>query len=91
MEVVIRKFRTDNGAFNSKDFIEALFKSKQQVEFSRVGAPHQNSVAKHGNKTVVDVARTMMMHAAIMSPKLIMASFLANGYGSCCLVSQSHP
>lgn len=38
--VVIKMFRTDNGVFCSKDFIEEIFKISQQIVLSGVGAAH---------------------------------------------------
>jgi hypothetical protein len=38
------------------------------VRFSGVGTGHQNGVAERGIKTVVNMARTMLLHAAIHGP-----------------------
>ena len=41
--------------------------SKQQIRYSGSGAAHQNGVAERGIKTIVYMARTMMLHAAMRS------------------------
>ncbi len=38
------------------------------MRFSGVGTVHQNGVAKRGIKTVVNMACTMLLHAAIHGP-----------------------
>ena len=38
------------------------------MRFSGVGTGHQNGVAERGIKTVVNMARTMLLHAAIHGP-----------------------
>lgn len=53
--------------------MEEVFKSKQQISFSGVDAAHQNGVVEWVIQTVSDVAHTMMLHAAMQAPKLIMA------------------
>ena len=67
--VYIQQYHTDNGVFNSKDFMKELIDSQQQVRFSGVGTGHQNGVAERGTQTVVNMARTMMLHAAMKSPE----------------------
>ena len=66
--VVIQQYHTDNGVFTSKDFMDEILKSGQNVRFSGVGTGHQNGVAERGIKTVVNMARTMLLHAAIHGP-----------------------
>jgi hypothetical protein len=67
--VYIQQYHTDNGVFNAKDFLKELIDSQQQVRFSGVGTGHQNGVAERGIQTVVNMARTMMLHAAMRSPE----------------------
>ena len=67
--VFVKAYHTDNGVFTSKDFMHQLISSNQQIRFSGVGAAHQNGVAERSIRTVVDMARTMMIHAAMRSPQ----------------------
>ena len=67
--VAIQGYHTDNGVFTSKDFMEVLLGAKQDIRFSGVRAAHQNGVAERGIKTVVSMARTMLIHASMHSPE----------------------
>ena len=49
--------------------MKELIDSQQQVRFSGVSTGHQNGVAERGIQTVVNMARTMMLHAAMKSPE----------------------
>ena len=53
--------------------MEQLNASKQDIRFSGSGAAHQNGVAERGIQTVVNMARTMMLHAALHAPDLVTA------------------
>jgi hypothetical protein len=66
--VILQQFHTDNGVFTSKEFMENLMGSEQSVRFSGVGAAHQNGSAERNIQTIVNMARTMMLHAALRSP-----------------------
>ena len=67
--VRIEKYHGDNGIFTSKEFAEHLEQKGQQVDFSGTGAHHQNGIAEWGIKTVVQWARTMVLHVAIHWPE----------------------
>jgi transposase InsO family protein len=66
--VILQQFHTDNGIFTSKEFMEDLMDSEQSVRFSGVGAAHQNGSAERNIQTIANMARTMMLHAALRSP-----------------------
>ena len=66
--VILQQFHTDNGVFTSKEFMADLMGSEQSVRFSGVGAAHQNGSAERNIQTIVNMARTMMLHAALCSP-----------------------
>ena len=59
--VVIKGYHTDNGIFNSSEFMEELLKKQQKIRFSGAGASHQNGAAERAIKTVVTMASTMLM------------------------------
>ena len=67
--VVIKVYHTDNGIFNSSDFMEELLKKQQKIRFSGAGTSHRNGAAERAIKTVVTMARTMLMHAALRCPE----------------------
>lgn len=65
--VVIQSYHTDNGVFKSDQFVTELLKNQQTIRFSGSGAAHQNGVAERAILNVVNMARTMMLHAAMRS------------------------
>ena len=67
--VPIKHYHSDNGVFDSKDFKHDVQLRNQSISFSGVGAHHQNSVAKRSIRTVVELARTMMIHSAMHWPE----------------------
>ena len=74
--VVIKGYHTDNGIFNSTEFMEELLKKQQKIRFSGAGASHQNGAAERAIKTVVTTARTMLMYAALICPEDILSTDL---------------
>ena len=66
---MIKGYRTDNGIFNTSEFMEDLLKKQKKIRFSGAGASHQNGAAERAIKTVVTMARTMLMHAALRCPE----------------------
>ena len=49
--------------------MEELLKKQQKIRFSGDGASHQNGASERAIKTVVTMARTMLMHAALRCPE----------------------
>jgi hypothetical protein len=66
--VTIKGYRADNAPFGSEEFVAEIALKKQTLDFSGVGAHHQNGVAERAIKTVTYWARTMLLHAVIMWP-----------------------
>ena len=66
--VKIKSYHGDNGVFKAKDFMDSLMQSDQELQFSGVGAHHQNGVAERAIRTVTEKARTMMQHSFIHWP-----------------------
>ena len=62
---MIKGYHTDNGIFNSSEFMEELLKKQQKIRFCASGASHQNGASERPIKTVVTMARTMLMQAAL--------------------------
>ena len=67
--IVIGAYHTDNGVFSSKQFESALSNDKQKLSFSGPGTGFQNAVAERAIRTIVTMARTMLLHAAMQNPK----------------------
>ena len=64
--VVPQKFISDNGtSFASKEFSEHLSSFYQISRFAGVGAHHHNAIAERAIRTIMSIARTMMIHAGI--------------------------
>jgi hypothetical protein len=66
--ISVKRYHSDNGVFASKEFRAELDLLGQELDFSGVGAHHQNGVAERAIQTVVARARTMMIHAALLWP-----------------------
>ena len=73
---MIKGYHTDYGIFNSSEFTEELLKKQQKIRFSGSGASHQNGAAERAIKTVFNMARTMLMHAAIICPEYTLSTDL---------------
>eukprot|EP00977_Amphora_coffeiformis_P019172 scaffold6982_cov86-Amphora_coffeaeformis.AAC.2 len=63
----IKKYRTDNGIFTSKDYRQALAEG-QSATRSAVGAHHQNGVAEANIGRVQRMARAMLLHLRLHWP-----------------------
>ena len=74
--VVINGYHTDNGIFNFSEFMEKLMKKQQKIRFSGAGASHQKGAANRAIKTVVTMAKTMLMHAALRCLEYLLSTYL---------------
>ena len=73
--VVPQTYMSDNGsAFKSRDFTEHLSNFHQISKFAGVGAHHHNAQAERGIRTIMSIARTMMIHSGIHWPDVADAS-----------------
>ena len=64
--VVPQKYMSDNGkSFASREFSEHLSNFYQISKFAGVGAHHHNAQAERAIRTIMSIARTMMIHAGI--------------------------
>jgi hypothetical protein len=67
--VIPQAYLSDNGkAFSSGSYTLELSDFKQVSHFAGVGAHHHNGVAERNIQTIMSMARTMMLHAAIRWP-----------------------
>ena len=69
MGISILKYKGNNGVYKSKEFNDDLATRHQTMSYSGVGAHGQNGVAERGIPTVVNSARTMMLHQALLWPE----------------------
>jgi hypothetical protein len=68
--VIVHKYMFDNGsAFTSTEYCIKLAEQSQKSQQAAVGA-HSQNVAKHAVQTILSMARTMMIHAAIHWPSI---------------------
>jgi hypothetical protein len=65
----ITKYDTDNRIYTGKAYVEDLVQMNQSIHHSGVGAKWQNVAAEGAIGMVVSKARTLMVHAALHSPK----------------------
>jgi hypothetical protein len=61
----VKHYHSDNGVFTAEYFREACSEAKQTQSFSGVGAQHQNAEAERAIQTVMYMARSFMIHAAL--------------------------
>ena len=61
----IKHYHSDNGVFTAELFTDACKEDGQTQSFSGVGAQHQNAEAERAIQTVVYMARSFMIHAAL--------------------------
>jgi hypothetical protein len=67
--VLPQKYMSDNAtAFTSKGFTENLKEHRQIISFAGAGAHHHNGHAERSIRTIMSIARTMMLHSAIHWP-----------------------
>ena len=60
----------DNGsAFTSSGFTNKLHEFAQIIHFASAGAHHHNGTAEHAIQTIMMLARTMILHAAVHWPE----------------------
>jgi GAG-pre-integrase domain len=69
--VVPQTYLSDNGpAFASQEFAARMKQFEQISKFAGPSAHHHNGIAERSIRTVISIARTMMMHAAIHWPEV---------------------
>ena len=67
--VTVVAYQADNGTFSAASFVKELHDRFQAVGYSGVGAAHQNGVAERNIGTIMSMARTNMLHAAVRWPE----------------------
>jgi len=67
--VTVKGYRADNVPFGTQDFRQDIKQCGQTIDFSGVGAHHQNGVAERAIGTITRLARTMLLQHAILWPE----------------------
>ena len=66
--VVVKSYRADNVPFGLQAFKDEIAACHQTIDFSGVGAHHQNGVAERAIGTITRFARAMMLQQAMLWP-----------------------
>ncbi|KAI2508011.1 hypothetical protein MHU86_6418 [Fragilaria crotonensis] len=67
--VTPQEYLADNSkTFTSAEFSRNLAEFQQVIRFAGVGAHHHNGIAERNIRTIMAIARTMMLHSAIHWP-----------------------
>jgi hypothetical protein len=69
--VTIKKFRADNGIFNSAAWKSTCDTLQQTTLYCSVNAHHQNGIAERQIRTIIDRSQTMLLHAMTEWPDVI--------------------
>lgn len=72
--VVIQSFLTDSGAFKANAFVDHIRNSGQRIQYCGTNAHHQNGVAERSIRTVSNMSRALILHAAAHWPNGIDSS-----------------
>ena len=69
--IIVSEYVSDNGsAFTSKAFRAHLFQNCQVSRLSGAGSHHQNGKAERSIRTIMAMARTMLLHSAVHWPDM---------------------
>ena len=71
----IKKYRADNGSFNTRLFKEAVLAANQSIDYCAAYAHHQNSIAERMIQTITFRARCQLLHAMHCWPSAITTEF----------------
>lgn len=69
--VLVRHYHADNGRFAESKWMNHCLRNAQTYSFCGVNAHHQNGVAERRIRTLQELARTMLIHAARRWPTAI--------------------
>ena len=66
--VIIQNYLTDSGAFKANAFVDHIRNSGQRIQYCGTNAHHQNGVAERSIRTVSNMSRALILHAAAHWP-----------------------
>jgi hypothetical protein len=61
-------YHTNNAPFYAEEFVRDCTNKEQKIDYSAMGAHHQNGMAERAIHTVTLWARTMMLHQVLHWP-----------------------
>ena len=61
----VKHYHKDNGIFMAEVFCDTCKEETQMQSFSGVGAQHHNAEAKHAIQTIMNMAKSFMIHTAL--------------------------
>ena len=67
--IQVKTYHGDNGIFKAQAYKDNLENRHQEMSYSGLGAHGQNGVAERVIQTVVHLARTMVLHQALLWPE----------------------
>ena len=69
--IIIKSYQSDNGSqFTSKAFKEHIARNRQSNRYASAGSHHQNGKAERAIRTIMAMARTMLLHSSIHWPEM---------------------
>ena len=85
--IVVQTYMSDNGkSFTSKEYSEHLSEFYQTSKFAGVGAHHHNAQAERAIRTIMSIARAMMIHAGIHWPDVAKAELWPMAVSHACFL-----
>jgi len=66
-DLKIKFLRSDNGDFTTKEFMEFCEDHGIKRQFSAARTPHKNGVVERKNRTLQDMARTMLKYSKLIN------------------------
>ena len=61
----VKHYHSDNGIFMAEAFCDSCKEDRQMQSFSGIGAHHQNAESECAIRTIMHMARSFMIHAAL--------------------------
>ena len=69
--VMVGAYHADNGIFKAKKWMEECYQQKQNLNFARVNAHHQNGIAEQRIRKLQETTRVMLIHASKRRPGVV--------------------
>ena len=79
--MAIKGYHTQNGIFNSSEFMEKLLKNNKNIRFIEAGASHINGAEERTITMADNMERTTLMRTALICIKEMFQMILDNNNG----------